>query len=132
MRRSSWSCSTSEVWPRSLDARWTEMHSILEQAIPAQALDPAALRPYGEVIQARAGAVNQFDSIPYDPEISSDEPKLSLCNGQPRLWIMHLKNRGAVFTKLARRRRVSQCLGAMHGKEWSIAVAPPQDFADDI
>jgi ureidoglycolate hydrolase len=114
------------------DARSTEMHSIIEQAIPAQALDPAAFRPYGEVIQARAGAVNQFDSIPYDPAISPDEPKLSLCNGQPRLWIMHLKNRGVVFTKLARHRRVSQCLGAMHGKEWFIAVAPPQDFADDV
>lgn len=108
------------------------MHATSEYTVPAQILEAGAFRPYGEVIKARAGAVNQFDSIPYDPETSPTEAKLSLCVGQPRLWIMHLKNRGVVFTKLARHRRVSQCLGAMHGKEWFIAVAPPQDFADDV
>jgi ureidoglycolate hydrolase len=25
---------------------------------------------------------------------------------------------------------VTQCLGSLHGKEWLIAVAPPQDLAD--
>jgi ureidoglycolate hydrolase len=108
------------------------MDSMLEHTIPAQNLEPAAFRPYGEVIRARAGALNQFDSIPYDPETSATEAKLALCAGQPRLWIMHLRNRGLVFTKLARHLRVSQCLGAMHGREWFIAVAAPQGFADDV
>ena len=70
-----------------------------------------------------------FDINPYDPESSTEEPNLILANGTPRLWIMRLKN-GLTFSKLARHRRVTQCLGALQGKEWFIAVAPPNELAD--
>jgi ureidoglycolate hydrolase len=104
---------------------------VSEYDVSVQPLDAAAFRPFGEIIKPRSGAQNQFDSIPYDPETGTDEARLTLCAGQPRLWIMHLRNRGLVFDRLARHRRVSQCLGALQGQEWFIGVAPPQDPADD-
>ena len=97
--------------------------------LPAQRLEPAAFAPYGEIIRPRPVG-GQFSDIPYDPETSAEEPKLTLTNGTPRLWLMAQQKRGLVFTSLARHRRVSQCLGAMGGKEWFIAVAPPNDLAD--
>lgn len=97
--------------------------------LPAQILEPLAFAPYGEVIRPRA-ADSQFSNNPYDPETSPGEPKLTLSNGIPRLWIMDLKKRGLVFANMARHRRVSQCLGSMQGKEWFIGVAPPSDLAD--
>ncbi|HET9717381.1 MAG TPA: ureidoglycolate lyase [Pseudolabrys sp.] len=92
--------------------------------IPARALDVGIFAAYGEVIYGRT-AGSQFDDNPYDPETSAEEPKLTLTNGTPRLWIMQLKKNGLVFAKLARHRRVTQCLGSLQGKEWFIAVAPP-------
>jgi ureidoglycolate hydrolase len=35
------------------------------------------------------------------------------------------------FTRIARHRRVTQCLGSLGGKEWLIGVAPPGDLDDD-
>jgi ureidoglycolate hydrolase len=98
-------------------------------AIPAQPLDAKPFAPYGEVIYPR-GAGSQFDINPYDPEASTEEPNLTLTNGTPRLWIMRLKKNGLAFSKLARHRRVTQCLGSLQGKEWFIAVSPPSDPAD--
>jgi len=94
--------------------------------LPAQNLEPKAFAPYGEIIRPR----DEFSNEPYDPETSAEESKLTLANGTPRLWIMELKKRGLVFADMARHRRVSQCLGSMQGKEWFIAVAPPNDLAD--
>src|SRR6187551_1909196 len=99
--------------------------------ILAQALDAKLFAPYGEVIYPRA-AGSQFDINPYDPETSAEEPSLTLANGTPRLWIMRLKKNGLVFSKLARHRRVTQCLGSLQGKEWFVAVAPPGDLADGV
>jgi ureidoglycolate hydrolase len=81
---------------------------------------PKAFAPYGEIIRPRTSSA----------ETAVEEPKLTLTNGTPRLWIMDLKKRGLVFTDMARHRRVSQCLGSMQGKEWFIGVAPPSDLAD--
>ena len=90
--------------------------------LPAQKLELKAFAPYGEIIRPRTSGA----------ETSVKEPKLTLTNGTPRLWIMDLKKRGLVFTEMARHRRVSQCLGSMQGKEWFIGVAPPNEFADGI
>jgi ureidoglycolate hydrolase len=97
--------------------------------IQIQELEAAVFAPFGEIIKARRSA-GQFANNPYDPETSPDEPKLTLTNGTPRLWIMYLRDRGVVFKSMARHRRVSQCLGSLQGKEWVIGVAPPNDFAD--
>ena len=86
--------------------------------LPAQNLEPKAFAPYGEIILPRTSSA----------ETAVEEPKLTLTNGTPRLWIMDLKKRGLVFADMARHRRVSQCLGSMQGKEWFIGVAPPSDL----
>jgi ureidoglycolate hydrolase len=88
--------------------------------LPAQTLEPKAFAPYGEIFWPRSSST----------ETSVEEPKLTLTNGTPRLWIMKLKKRRLVFANMARHRRVSQCLGSMQGKEWFIGVAPPNDPAD--
>ena len=90
--------------------------------LPAQNLGPKAFAPYGEIIRPRTSSA----------ETAVEEPKLTLTNGTPRLWIMDLRRRGLVFADMARHRRVSQCLGSMQGKEWFIGVAPPNDLADGI
>jgi hypothetical protein len=54
-----------------------------------------------------------------------------LGHGEPRLWIMHLPHVGLGFSRIARHRRVTQCLGSLGGKEWLIGVAPPGDLGDE-
>jgi ureidoglycolate hydrolase len=44
---------------------------------------------------------------------------------------MHLPHVGLGFSRIARHRRVTQCLGSLGGKEWLIAVAPPGDLCDE-
>jgi len=86
--------------------------------------------PYGQVIAPlRTGG--QGAETQYDPETSASEAKLVLHHGEPRLWIMHLPHVGLGFSRIARHRRVTQCLGSLGGKEWLIAVAPPGDPSDD-
>ena len=90
--------------------------------IAAQPLTAEAFAPYGEVVNPRRVG-GQFDNHPYDPETSGQEAQLTLTNGVPRLWIMQLRRNGLRFSTMARHERVTQCLGALQGKDWFIAVA---------
>ena len=103
--------------------------ALARKTIPVNELTGEAFRPYGEIIAAR-GTRGQFVAKPDHPEHAENEPRLVLSNGEPRLWIMHLKQVGITFSKMARHRRVTQCLGALGGKDWLIAVAPPGDLDD--
>ena len=94
-----------------------------------QDLQADAFAPYGDIVRPRV-AGGQFDDNPYDPELGADEARLTLANGVPRLWLMQLDGPRLSFGNLARHRRVSQCLGAMHGADWFIAVTPPGDPRD--
>jgi ureidoglycolate hydrolase len=49
---------------------------------------------------------------------------IDLACGTPRFYIMHLSQRGIAFDVIARHDRVTQCLGAIDGAPWLIAVAP--------
>jgi ureidoglycolate hydrolase len=109
--------------------RFGNMHPPIVTTVKTRGLERKAFAPYGEIISARR-AGTQFDDNPYDPQASAEEASLTLTNGTPRLWIMCLKRNGLAFSKMARHRRVSQCLGSLQGKEWFIAVAPPNDLAD--
>jgi ureidoglycolate hydrolase len=93
-------------------------------------LTAAAFAPYGEVIAPLATG-GQGAETRYDPETSASEAKLVLTNGVPRLWVMQLPHVGLSFSRIARHRRVTQCLGSLGGKEWLIGVAPPGDFFND-
>lgn len=97
-----------------MDARTQHRVRVLE-------LSPAAFRPYGDVIEP-AMRGEQFDRDRYQAD---NDPQLTITNGEPLLRIMHLRLRGLVFTKIARHLRVTQCLGALQGKDWFLAVAPP-------
>ncbi len=97
--------------------------------LPARELAEKTFAACGEIIRPRR-AGGQFDNNPYDPESGTDEAKLTLSNGMPRLWLMQLAGPRLTFSSLARHRRVSQCLGSLQGREWFICVAPPGDAAD--
>jgi len=93
-------------------------------------LTPEAFAPYGQIVAPlRTGG--QGAETAYDPETSPTEADLVLENGTPRLWIMHLPHVGLGFSRIARHRKVTQCLGSLGGKEWLIGVAPPGDPSDD-
>jgi len=65
-------------------------HTVIK--LPAQNLEPKSFAPYGEIIRPGTSSA----------ETSVEEPKLTLTNGTPRLWIMDLKKRGLVFADMAR------------------------------
>ncbi|KAM3094490.1 ureidoglycolate lyase [Phormidesmis sp. 146-12] len=85
--------------------------------LPATWITSENFRPYGQVIQAAQ------DGKSYDAE----DAQLQLENGIPRFYIMRLHQRGRTFHRITRHTQCTQCLGSLEGKEWLIAVAPPQN-----
>ena len=75
----------------------------------------AAFARFGQVIAPST------DGSPFGPS----DAQLVLNNGTPRLYIMRLKRRGLAFDRITRHVRVTQCLAAIGGGEWLLAVAPP-------
>ncbi len=103
--------------------------AITRHKIPLLTLTPEAFAPYGQLVKMRRSG-KQFDANDYLPWEHADEAQLELTAGTPRLWIMHQFKRGRRFSQIARHRKITQCLGAMEGKEWFMAVAPPQSLDD--
>lgn len=102
-----------------------DMDSKLRYQIQAHDLKDDLFAPYGDIIKPRLSG-EQFDrAYSYDPSKEHTHVKLVMTNGEPTLRIMHQRLRGLVFSKMARHRRVSQCLGSLQGKEWYMAFAAP-------
>ncbi len=81
----------------------------------ANRITPENFSPYGQVIfPAEDG--KSFDA---------EDAQLNLSQGTPRFYIMRLHQRGRRFYRITRHVRCTQCLGSLEGKEWLIAVAPP-------
>jgi ureidoglycolate hydrolase len=76
-------------------------------------LTSEAFAPFGEVGAPLAGG-----------EHGAGDVALDLARGMPRFYIMRLARRGIAFDVMARHDRVTQCLGAIDGAPWLIAVAP--------
>lgn len=93
--------------------------SVSTQSLAAQAITPDAFRPYGQVIFASDDGA----------AFSREDAQLQLDQGIPRLYIMRLEHRGRQFSRITRHQRCTQCLGALGGKDWLIAVAPPGQSA---
>ncbi|MBD2005539.1 MULTISPECIES: ureidoglycolate lyase [Cyanophyceae] len=90
------------------------------QQLQAQLITSENFRPYGQVISASVDGKN------YDTE----DAQLNLQNGIPRFYIMRLHNKGRKFHTITRHTQCTQCLGSLEGKDWLIAVAPPNNDAD--
>ncbi|HEY9620384.1 MAG TPA: ureidoglycolate lyase [Crinalium sp.] len=95
------------------------MSNYLRKSLQAQWITQETFRPYGQVIAATR------DGKLYD----SDDAQLNFGEGIPRFYIMRLHHRGQTFSRITRHIRCTQCLGALDGKEWTIAVAPPSGAA---
>lgn len=91
------------------------------QPLQAEWVTPENFQRYGQVIFASE------DSKPFD----ADDAQLNLQNGRPRFYIMRLRKRGRNFYKITRHVQCTQCLGSLEGKDWFIAVAPPDNEADE-
>jgi ureidoglycolate hydrolase len=79
-----------------------------------------AFAPFGDLIAPGD------DGAPFGPQ----DARLDLSRGSPRLYIMRLRHRGLEFRRITRHRNVTQCLAALGGKSWLIAVAPPKALDD--
>jgi ureidoglycolate hydrolase len=110
-----------------MEATMSDAGTLPRHTLDIRELTAAAFAPYGEIVAPlRTGGQGS-----HDRETASAEATLVLGNGEPRLWIMHLPHVGLGFSRIARHRRVTQCLGSLGGKEWLIGVAPPGDLSDD-
>ncbi|NEO29964.1 MAG: Ureidoglycolate hydrolase [Symploca sp. SIO3C6] len=85
------------------------------QQLQAQLVTVENFGRYGQVIFASG------DGKSYDKE----DAQLNLQNGTPRFYIMRLYKRGCKFHKITRHLQCTQCLGSLEGKDWLMAVAPP-------
>jgi ureidoglycolate hydrolase len=94
--------------------------SILLRQLQAEWITPESFRPYGQLIAA------SVDGKIYDAE----DAQLNLHNGIPRFYIMRLHHKGRKFHAITRHIQCTQCLGSLEGKDWLIAVAPPNKDTD--
>jgi ureidoglycolate hydrolase len=94
--------------------------SILLQQLPAQLITPETFQPYGQLITPSEDG-KTYDNI---------DAQLNLQNGIPRFYIMRLEKKGRKFHKITRHNQCTQCLGSLEGKEWLIAVAPPNESSE--
>ncbi len=83
--------------------------------LSAELITQEIFKPFGKLITPSP------DGKPYD----DTDAKLQLSQGIPRFYIMQLSHRGRKFTTITRHNLCTQCLGSLEGKEWYIAVAPP-------
>jgi ureidoglycolate hydrolase len=91
------------------------------QQIKAALITPETFSPYGQVISAsKDGKI--FDS---------EDAQLVLDKGIPRFYIMQLQKRGTKFHTITRHVQCTQCLGSLQGKDWLIAVCPPNNQIDE-
>jgi ureidoglycolate lyase len=88
--------------------------------LSARPITREAFAPFGDLIPPTE------DGLPFGPQ----EAALDLTRGTPRLYIMRLPGRGLVFRQITRHRNVTQCLAALGGKTWLMAVAPPKALDD--
>jgi len=85
------------------------------KTLAAEWVNQDAFAPYGQLVLPAA------DGKPYD----ENDAQLDLSQGQPRFYIMQLTQRGKQFHRITRHQQCTQCLGALEGKSWLLAVAPP-------
>jgi ureidoglycolate hydrolase len=91
------------------------------QQLQAQLITAENFQPYGQVISAST------DGKSFDAE----DAQLVLDKGTPRFYIMRLHTRGRKFHTITRHVQCTQCLGSLEGKDWLIAVCPPNNNVEE-
>lgn len=89
--------------------------------LQAQTITSENFQPYGQVIFPSKDG-KRFDA---------EDAQLLLDNGIPRFYIMQLQRRGRKFHNITRHVKCTQCLGSLAGKDWLIAVCPPDNNIDE-
>lgn len=87
------------------------------QKLQAEWITPENFQRYGQVI------FPSQDGKTFDTE----DAQLNLQNGIPRFYIMRLQSKGKKFHKITRHEKCTQCLGSLAGKDWLMAVCPPEN-----
>ncbi|AKG22038.1 ureidoglycolate lyase [Calothrix sp. 336/3] len=87
------------------------------QKLPVEWVTTENFQAYGQVI------FPSQDGKAFD----SEDAQLILDQGTPRFYIMRLQKRGRKFHHITRHVKCSQCLGSLAGKDWFIAVCPPEN-----
>ena len=98
-----------------------KMSTLKTVQLQAQSVTQSNFGRYGQVI------FPSVDGKPYD----SEDAQLNL-QGIPRFYIMRLHFKGRKFHTITRHTKCTQCLGSLAGKEWLIAVAPPNNVEPRI
>ena len=90
------------------------------QQIQIQLITSENFSAYGQAI------FPTHDGKPFDVS----DAQLILDRGIPRFYIMNLHHKGIKFHQINCHLQCTQCLGSLEGKEWLIAVCPPNDIPD--
>ncbi len=91
------------------------------QQLRAEWITSENFRRYGQVI------FPDKDGRLFDAE----DAQLVLDKGIPRFYIMQLQRTGQKFRSITRHVQCTQCLGSLEGKDWFIAVCPPNNNVDE-
>ncbi len=91
---------------------------ITTQILTVQNVTVENFRSYGQLI------IPSEDGKLFD----SSDAQLDLSQGIPRFYIMRLHQRGRKFHQITCHLKCTQCLGSLGGKEWLIAVCPPNQL----
>lgn len=88
--------------------------------LPVQPATPASLAPYATLIAAGADGA----------AFGSGDARLELGRGVPRFYVMRSAAGPFAVDRLTRHVQVTQCLAALNGRAWVLALAPPGDVED--
>ena len=94
---------------------------LTRHGVPTEPITEDGFAPFGELLTAQ----------PDGAAFSAAESALDLSQGAPRFYLMRLDHHRSTFTRITRHHQVTQCLAAVGGAPWWLAVAPPCDQTSD-
>ena len=97
------------------------MTSLQRRSLVAQDISSESFASFGQVIWA------EEDGKAFDHE----DAQLKLDQGTPRFYIMRLEDKPLRFSQITHHKQCTQCLGALEGLDWYMAVAPAEAAPDE-
>lgn len=90
---------------------------LVARHLTVQAITESNICDYGTLLEPLA------DGVAFGPF----DAQLQLGKGTPRLYLMKLKKRPMVVSRITRHIAVTQALASLNGKRWYILLAPPDE-----